>query len=123
MSAHSLEGQLHPELHQKKRVCQVKGGDSHEDRVEVRVSTQEWCGPVRGSSEKGYKGDGRNGAALLQKEVERHRVVQHGEEVVYGDIIETFQNLKGHTWKMERHHLKPRVVTGQEEIALNWDSV
>lgn len=39
--AHNLEGQLHPGLHQKKSVCQVKGGDSQEDRVEVMVSTQE----------------------------------------------------------------------------------
>lgn len=50
----------------------------------MRVSTQEWCGPVRGSSERGYKGDKSNGATLLQRGAERHGVVQHGEEVVYG---------------------------------------
>lgn len=76
--AHNREGQLHPGLHQKKSVCQVKGGDSHEDRVEVMVSTQEWCGSVTGSSEKGYKGEQRKGTALVQKEIERYGVVQHG---------------------------------------------
>lgn len=39
----------------------------------------------------------RNGATLLQKEAEKHGAVQHREEVVYGDLIEALQNLKGHT--------------------------
>lgn len=48
-------------------------------------------------------------------------VVQRGKEVVYGDLTEAFQNLKGHTWKRERHYLKAHVVTAQEDTALNWD--
>lgn len=92
--AHSLEGQLHPWAASKEVFPSGHGRWLDEDRVKVRVSTQEWCGPVRGRSEKGYKGDQRYGATLLQREAERHGVVQHGEEVVYGDLIAAFQNLK-----------------------------
>jgi len=115
----SSEGRWYPGLHQKRCGQQGQGGDCPSLLCPCEALSGVPCWgleplvhkkdrAVRERLEEGHKEDQRAGAPPLRRQAERAGLVQPGKKKAVGDLIATFQYLKG-AYKQEGSQLFERL--------------